>query len=115
MILLGDPFLRKYYTLFDFANKRLGFAQSVDICPSNIAIDQDHECFCGSGATDKCIYNQYCMNMWPAKTRCISNNTNACKLGPTIKLNKSCICVSDNCTIGKYCIPTNIKGKTCSS
>ena len=42
---LGDPFLSKFYAVFDFGGKRLGFARSArssnDICPSDTNLDLD--------------------------------------------------------------------------
>ena len=41
--ILGDPFLNKYYSAFDFVNKRVGFAvsaeNSADICPTDLPMD----------------------------------------------------------------------------
>lgn len=34
LLVLGYPFLRKYYSMFDFERKRLGFVPSADIVPS---------------------------------------------------------------------------------
>lgn len=40
---LGDPFLSKFYAVFDFGEKRLGFARSArnskDVCPSDTDLD----------------------------------------------------------------------------
>jgi hypothetical protein len=43
---LGDAFLNKYYTAFDFTNKRLGFAKaaknSADRCDEDLKLDITH-------------------------------------------------------------------------
>lgn len=45
--ILGDPFLNKYYSAFDFVNKRVGFAvsaeNSVDICPTDLPMDVSYD------------------------------------------------------------------------
>lgn len=43
---MGDAFLNKYYTAFDFRNKRVGFAvatqHSDDVCQDDIDMDLNH-------------------------------------------------------------------------
>jgi hypothetical protein len=45
--ILGDPFLNKYYSAFDFVNKRVGFAvsaeNSADICPTDLPMDVSYD------------------------------------------------------------------------
>jgi len=37
MIVLGTPFLRKFFTVFDIEQKRMGFAQSTDFCTEKVS------------------------------------------------------------------------------
>eukprot|EP00301_Raphidiophrys_heterophryoidea_P010086 c15130_g1_i1.p1 GENE.c15130_g1_i1~~c15130_g1_i1.p1 ORF type:complete len:504 (+),score=136.03 c15130_g1_i1:42-1553(+) len=36
MIILGTPFLRKFFTVFDIEQKRMGFAQTTELCKESV-------------------------------------------------------------------------------